>query len=67
MKWYKEGDEIDPNVTDDILISYDSALGLAILIIKQLTPADAGRYTCVARNALGSCSTSASITLNQGL
>ena len=66
MKWYKEGNEIDPNSTDGIIISYDSNLGLAVLIIKHLMPNDTGRYTCVARNALGSCSTSASVNINQG-
>jgi hypothetical protein len=34
-----------------------------VLIIKHVAPADQGRYTCVARNALGSCSTSASISI----
>ena len=63
MKWYKEGNEIDPNSSDDIIISFDSNLGLAVLIIKQVTPNDVGRYTCVARNALGSCSTSASVNI----
>ena len=31
--------------------------------IKQVASRDAGRYTCVARNALGSCSTCASVNL----
>ena len=66
IKWYKEGNELDPNSSDDILISFDPNLGLAILVIKQATPNDAGRFTCVARNALGSCSTSASVAV-QGL
>jgi hypothetical protein len=63
IKWYKEGNEIEPNSSDDIIVSYDTNLGLAILVIKQVKPNDAGRYTCVARNALGSCSTSASVTV----
>lgn len=63
MRWYKEGSELDANTNDDIIISFDSGLGLAVLIIKQVASRDAGRYTCVARNALGSCSTSASVNL----
>ena len=66
MRWYKEGNEIDSNTSDNIIISYDSNLGLAVFIIKQVSAHDIGRYTCVARNALGSCSTSASVNL-QGL
>ncbi len=63
MRWYKEGSELDSNTNEDILISFDSGLGLAVLVIKQVAPKDAGRYTCVARNALGSCSTSASVNV----
>ncbi len=63
VKWYKEGNEIEPNSSDDIIVSFDSNLGLAILVIKQVKLSDAGRFTCVARNAIGSCSTSASVSV----
>jgi hypothetical protein len=66
VKWYREGKEIEPMSADDITITFESSSGTATLIIRQVSPKDSAKYTCVARNALGSCSTSASINV-QGI
>ena len=39
---------------------------MATLTIRQVTFKDSAKYTCVARNALGSCSTTAIINV-QGI
>ena len=66
VKWYKEGKEIEPLSSDDITITFESDSGSATLIIRHVSSKDSAKYTCVARNALGSCSTSASVNV-QGI
>ena len=66
VKWYKEGKEIDDNYSENLIIYFDESNGSASLTIKKATLNDSAKYTCVARNALGSCSTSASIKV-QGI
>lgn len=63
MKWYKEGNEIEPNGAEGIEISFEAGVGVATLAIRQVSLRDSGRYTCVARNVIGSCSSSATITI----
>lgn len=63
VKWYKEGNELEPNATEQIEISFEPGVGVATLAIRQVTLKDTGRYTCVARNVIGSCSSSATITI----
>lgn len=66
VKWYKEGKELEANSSDDIIITFESESGVSTLIIRHVTTRDSAKYTCVARNALGSCSTSAYINV-QGI
>ena len=61
VKWYREGREIEEMTSENTSISYDSSSGRATLIIKVASQRDAAKYTCVARNVLGSCSTTAII------
>jgi len=63
VKWYKEGNEIEPNGAEGIEISFEAGVGVATLAIRQVSLRDSGRYTCVARNVIGSCSSSATITI----
>jgi hypothetical protein len=65
VKWYKEGKELE-QTSDEITITYESSTGVATLTIRQVTFKDSAKYTCVARNALGSCSTTAMINV-QGI
>jgi hypothetical protein len=66
VKWYIEGKEIEEDVNNNINIVFEPDSGVATLYIKNVSPKDAVRYTCVARNALGSCSTSANVNV-QGI
>ena len=49
--------------SEDITITFESGSGSATLIIRHVSSKDSAKYTCVARNALGSCSTSASMNV----
>ncbi len=62
VKWYKEGNEIEPN-TSAFKMKFNEYSGLASLEISNLNRNDAGRFTSVARNPLGSCSTSANVNV----
>jgi hypothetical protein len=62
IKWYKEGDEIEPNVSN-YKLKFNEYSGLASLEISSFNKSDAGRFTCVARNPIGSCSTSATVNV----
>ena len=62
MKWYKHGKEIEINESN-YKTEYNIQSGLASLIIKKISKENEGRFTCVARNVLGSCSTSAMINV----
>ena len=61
VKWYREGIEIEENSSEGITVTFDENTGLATLIIKQVSIKDSAKYTCVARNVLGSCSTSSTL------
>ncbi len=61
-KWYKDGTEIESN-TSNYIIEFNANSGLASLIIKKISKENEGRFTCVSRNLLGSCSTSAIVNI----
>ena len=62
MKWYRNGREIESN-QNNYKTEYNVDSGLASLTIKKISKENEGRFTCVARNEIGSCSTSALITV----
>jgi hypothetical protein len=62
VKWYKDGKEIEAN-KGNYKIEYIVDSGLASLMIKNINKENQGRFTCVARNSIGSCSTSALINV----
>ena len=61
VKWYREGKENEE--THNVSSSFDQSSGLATLIIRNVTYTDSAKYTCVARNVIGSCSSSATLTV----
>ena len=62
VKWYKDGKEIEQDNTN-YLLHFDNETGFASLTIKRVNRNDAGRFTCVARNVLGSCATSSTVNV----
>ena len=61
VKWYKNGVEIHPN--DAMEMSFNN--NRAALIVKQALEADAGRYTCTARNPAGTASSTADLVVRR--
>lgn len=58
VEWFKDGQQLDASSRITTLYNY----GYVALTIIKFEPRDAGTYTCVATNALGSDQTSAFIT-----
>jgi hypothetical protein len=57
VTWTKEGKDLASN--DIIEVKYKN--GVALLIVNEIYPEDAGKYTCKATNAKGSVETSSTI------
>lgn len=59
IQWFKNDTELKNQFR--FKISYDDKTGMARLFISTVFDDDAGKYTCRASNAIGDCSTNASL------
>ena len=61
MKWYKNGAEVQVNATT-VTTAENNRVALAL---AGATDADAGRYTCTARNPAGTASSTADLVVRR--
>ncbi len=63
VTWFRESSIVLPS--DDFLQFHDDD-NMVTLVIREVFPEDAGRYTVVAKNPSGTASCSADLTVEEG-